>query len=235
MSRINGKKYLELLDAREKLEGTRIFRMLLNLATSQYAVNRNYHELSRAINKYENDLEIWSINKRGLFEAFLRELTRLLQNYLSSTYSLIEHNRRFCVDLDSSELNNSYSEKIEELRRNDCVVFVKDLRTFSQHIGLPLLSGQISFKKLSVDSDNSEFKQRILLQKDEFNKWKDWRKASKNYIKSHEEIDLKLVLTEYQSLIKTFYEWFFKKVTELYSKELMEFYKITSKLMDLSK
>jgi hypothetical protein len=235
MSINNGKKYIELLDTREKLEGTRIFRMLLNLATSQYAVNRNYHELSSAINKYENDLEIWSINKRELFQAFLRELTRLLQNYLSSTYSLIEHNRRFCVDLDSSELNKPYFEKIKELRRNDCVVFVRDLRTFSQHIGLPLLSGQISFKKLSVDSDNSEFKQRILLQKDEFNKWKDWRKASENYIKSHEEIDLKLVLNEYQSLIKTFYEWFYKKVTELYSRELMEYYKITSKLMDLSK
>jgi hypothetical protein len=133
------------------------------------------------------------------------------------------------------ELNKPYSEKVEELRRNDCVVFVKDLRTFSQHIGLPLLSGQISFKKLSADSDNSELKQRILLQKDEFNKWKRWNKASENYITSHEEIDLKLVLNEYQSLIKTFYEWFYKKVTELYSKELMEYHKITSELVDLSK
>jgi hypothetical protein len=58
MSINNGKKYIELLDAREKLEGTRIFRMLLNLATSQYAVNRNYQELSSAINKCESDLEI---------------------------------------------------------------------------------------------------------------------------------------------------------------------------------
>jgi hypothetical protein len=234
MSSSNGKKYIELLDAREKLEGTRIFRMLLNLATSQDAVYRNYDELSSAINKYESDLEIWSINKRGLFYAFLRELTRLLQNYLSSTYSLIEHNRRFCEDLDCSELSKSYSEKIEELRCNDCVVFVRDLRTFSQHIGLPLLSGQISIKKLSMGSDSSEVKQRILLQKEEFFKWKRWKEASNNYAKSHEEIDLKLVLNEYQSLIKTFYEWFYKKVTELYSKDLTEYAKITSELMRLS-
>lgn len=234
MSISNGKKYVELLNAREKLEGTRIFRMLLNLATSQYAVYRNYDELSSAINKYEGDLEIWSIDKRGLLEAFLRELTRLLQNYLSSTYSLIEHNRRFCEDLNCSELNKSYSEKIRDLRRNDCVIFVRDLRTFSQHIGLPLLIGEISLKKLNMDSNTSEFKQRILLQKEELFKWKGWNEASNNYVKSHEEIDLKLVLNEYQSLIKTFYEWFYKKVTELYSKDLTEYATITSELMRLS-
>lgn len=234
MSIDNGKKYIELLEAREKLEGTRIFRMLLNLATSQYVVNRNYCELAIAINKYESDLEIWNIRKRVLFEAFLRELTRLLQNYLSSTYSLIEHNRQFCNDLNCSELDRAYSEKIEALRSNDCVKFVRDLRTFSQHIGLPLLSGQISIKKLSAESNSSEFKQRILLQKSELLKWKEWKKASENYINSHEEIDLKLVLNEYQSLIKTFYEWFYKKVTELYSKQLLEYAKIDSELARLN-
>lgn len=205
MSIANGKKYLELIDKREKLEGTRIFGMLLNLSTSRYTINRNYDELSRIITKLESDLEIWSVAKRGLFEAYLRELTRLLQNYLSSTYSLIEHYRHFCIDLHCSELDELYSEKVRKLRSNDCVVFVRDLRTFSQHIGLPLLSGQISIHKSSLESNDSEIKQRILLEKGEFERWTDWNEISKKYIMSHQEIELKVVLNEYQSLARAHY------------------------------
>jgi len=224
----DGQRFFELLKKRESLEGMKIFRMLLNLATSQYAVNRNYHELSSAIAKYEVDLKIWDVKNRALLNAFLRELSRLLQNYLSSIYSLIEHNREFCKDLNCAELNKAYSEEKETLLSNDCVNFIRDLRTFSQHIGLPLLSGQISFSK-------SEFKQRILLQKEELFKWKKWKRASEKYINSHEEIDLKLVLNEYQSLINNFYKWFYKKVTELYAEQLKELTEVESELARLNR
>ena len=34
--------------------------------------------------------------------------------------------------------------------------------------------------------------------------WKEWKKGSKNYINSHREIDLKLVINEYQLLGEEF-------------------------------
>jgi hypothetical protein len=59
-------------------------------------------------------------------------------------------------------------------------------------------------------------------------------KNSKKYIDSHQEIDLKHVLTEYQVLIKDFYDWFYKKVEKLYVNELEEFAEVEKELAILA-
>lgn len=51
-------------------------------------------------------------------------------------------------------------------------------------------------------------------------------KNSIKYINSHKEIESKVVLNEYQTLIRAFYDWFWKKVAKLYSKELQGFIRI---------
>ena len=214
----------KLVEERENTEGAKIFRMMLNLATSQYAVNRNYHELVSAITSYEGNLEIWNVKNRGMLDAFLRELSRLLHNYLSSTFTVIQHNVRLCKDLHCPELYSEYLKMVESLKINECISFVKDLRTFAQHIGLPILSAQMSFSK--SEGKGSELKQKILLEKDVLLSWKEWKHSSRRYIQSHKEIDLKLVLSEYQDLITKFNRWFYKRVGEIFSKQLKEFAQI---------
>jgi hypothetical protein len=227
-----GKRFLALLKKREKLEGTKIYYMLYHLATSLYIVGRNYQELSSAISGYEKDLSIWDVKNRAQLDAFLREFRRLMQNYLSSIYSLIEHTQTFRRDLNRYELNRDYSLKLKVLLRNNCVGFVRDLRTYSQHIRLPFIEASLSFDSRKTGAE--KLKQRILLEKKELVKWKYWHKVSKKYISSHKEIDLKVVLSEYQGLIKGFYEWFYKTVGGLYSRELREFAKLESELASLS-
>lgn len=233
LSKENGKKFKELFEKREKHEGTRIFRMLLNLATSNYALNRNHQELMSAVGFYEQHvIEIWNIKKRDEFQVFLRELSRLFQNYLSSYYSLIKHTEQFCRESNCAELSKEYSERVKVLRLDDFVRFVYDLRTFSQHFGLPLLAAQLSFKAEKKEKAKG-FEQRILLQKEELLKWKRWSSYSQNYLKSNKDIDLKLVMIEHYSLIKTFYQWFYKKVTELFAKALHEYAEIESQIATL--
>ena len=120
--------------------------MIINLASSHYAVNKNYQELLNAIISHEGNLKIWDVNNRRMLNAFLIEVSRLLHNYLSSTFSLIRHNVKLCKDLNCPELDEEYSEKVKALKEKQVVVFVYDLRTFAQHVGLPLLVAQISFK-----------------------------------------------------------------------------------------
>jgi hypothetical protein len=91
----------------------------------------------------------------------------------------------------------------------------------------------LSFKK-NPKTGEGEIKQQILLEKKELTKWVHWHKDSKAYIHSHGDIDLKVVLSEYHALVTDFYQWFYKKVEELYSKELQEFYEIESELARLS-
>lgn len=233
MSIDNGKRFIELLEKREKLIGTRIFNTLIHLATSHYGVNRNYQELSLAISRYEKSLSIWAVKDRPQLDAFLRELSRLLQNYLSSIYSLVQHTMIICNDLNCPKLNADYASQLKVLQRNNCVRFVRDLRTYSQHIRLPAIAARLSFRTIR-ETGTGEIKQQILLEKKELTKWTHWHNDSKEYINSHNDIDLKVVLSEYQSLIKDFYQWFYKKVEELYPKELQEFYELESELARLS-
>ncbi len=233
LNKESGKKFIELFEKREKHEGTRIFRMLLNLSTSNYALNRNNKDLMSAISFYEQHIiEIWDIKKRDKFQAFLWELSRLFQNYLSSYYSLIKHTEQFCRESKCVELSKEYSERVKIIRIDDFVRFVYDLRTFSQHFGLPLFAAQLSLKAEKNEKAKG-IEQRILLQKKELLKWKSWSGYSKNYINSNENIDLKLVMIEHYSLIKTFYQWFYKKVRELFAKPLQEYTEIESQIAAL--
>lgn len=52
---------------------------------------------------------------------------------------------------------------------------------------------------------------------------------------SHKEIELKVVLNESQTLLKAFYDWFYKKVAKLYSKELEEFIRLDREIGRLSR
>lgn len=214
------KKLIALDDKREELEGTKVVRILLNLDTSQYAVDKNYEELSSAFALCEGDLEIWDVQNRQKFNLFFMELSRLLHNYLSSTFSLIRHNAKLRDELNCLELSQEYSKEVDALKLNDCYCFVKDLRHFAQHVGLPILSAKTS---ISRTQRSTEFKRRILLKKDKLLNWKKLGRGSKNYINAHEEIDLKLVINEYQTLVRNFCVWFNKKVNQIYSKQLQEF------------
>jgi hypothetical protein len=222
----NSKRYVELLKRREKIEGTKIVKMLLNLSTSQYVANENYKELHSLIIKLETDLQIWDVKKRAIFESLLWELSRRFQNYLSSIYSLIMHTCHFCDELGNNELKKIYSKEVAKLRSYDCVLFVRDLRTFSQHIGLPLVAGQISMSQ-------TQYSQRIILQKEELLKWSKWHSVSRKYIKSKGEIDIRPLLEEYQFLNSNFYDWFHRKVSLLYEKQLSEFKDLESELAKL--
>lgn len=181
---------------------------------------RNYQELENQIIPYEKDIGIWEITKRDKLQAFLRELSRLIHNYLSSTFSLISHSSNFCEQLHNKNLRKEYDEMVAKLKFYDCYHFVKDLRRFNQHIGLPIIAAQLSMHP----KDSNGFQSRILFAKKTLLNWDGWTSGSKNYLKRHEEIEVKTVFSEYQGLIKEFYDWFYKKVSSVYVNELNEFF-----------
>lgn len=210
------------MNKRDNLKGTKIFSDIQNLATTQYFVIRNYQELENQIMPYEKDIGIWEVSKRDKFQAFLRELSRLIHNYLSSTFSLISHSSNFCDQLHNKNLRKEYDEMVAKLKLYDCYHFVKDLRRFNQHIGLPLISAQLDIHP----KDSNGFQSRILFDKKILLSWQGnnaWTSGSKNYLNTHQEIEVKAVFSEYQGLIKEFYDWFYKKTSSVYANELKEF------------
>jgi hypothetical protein len=226
MSSASGKRVVELIDKLQNSEGYQIERIVVNLRISKYTVDKNFEELTKLIRDFETGVEIWAEKNRQHFEAGLWELSRLLQNYLSSIYTLIEHNIQLCENLDSEELNHLYGKQKNELLNWDCTRFVRDLRTFSQHVGLPLLMGQINLSK-------TEYKQSILLQRDELSKWHKWSEQSKKYMKAKRELELLKIVEEYQFLIGSFHEWLLQTILKIFQKQLNELPLIRKEIANL--
>jgi hypothetical protein len=229
MSKEQIEKLRLLAEKRDTLEGSKLYKMLLNLATTHYAVNRNYEELSAAIKSYEGNIEIWDIRNRDKLNSFLREIARLLHNYLSSTFSLIRHTSKLCGDLGSKEFRKEYDKKVTDFNSNGCVYFIRDLRNFSQHVGIPPPAASVS-----PVSGNSGFKSRIILTKKTLLKWKEWKGGSVKFILSTGDINLRTVIDQYQNLLTRFYLWFYRRVIEYHKSEFDEFIKVEREIGDLN-
>jgi hypothetical protein len=109
---------------------------------------------------------------------------------------------------------------VAKLKLYDCYHFVKDLRRFNQHIGLPLISAQLSMHP----KDSNGFQSKILFDKKILSSWSGWTSGSRNYLKMHNETEVKAVFAEYQELVKEFYDWFYKRISSAYANELKEFF-----------
>ncbi len=87
---------------------------------------------------------------------------------------------------------------------------------------MPLISAQLNFR-----SNPNEVQSKILFDKKILLTWQGnnaWTSGSKKYLSTHNEIEVKEVFSEYQNLIKEFYDWFYKKASSMYANELKEFF-----------
>ncbi len=229
-----GQSWVELAKQRDKLVGTEIVGKIKHLATSQYALNINHNDLLSLINSYEADWKIWALENRPKLEALQREFLRLLHNYLSSIFSLIEHTYAFRKDLNNLELDRFYDEKLKELRVNESITFLKDLRTFTQHYKLPFVTARLSFTATNPARGEGISEQKLILDKNNLISWDRWCADSKTFLnKQEKEINIKILIKEYQKLIEDFYDLFYNKVATLYEKEIMELFNIEKEMFSL--
>ncbi len=234
MVQSQGERWIDLFHRREKSEGTRIFGLVRHLATSHYVLNGNYKELHNLIMQYERDPYIWAIENRPKLQACQKEFLRLLHNYLASVYSLIEHTRKFCKELNNQELEEDYQTDLEKLIANNCVGFLKDLRTYTHHCRLPFVSATFSWKAQNGKKGKGIIRQKLILDKKDLLRWRSWSSKSKEYVEATEgEIDLKLTIGRYQGLIAAFYKCLYRRVIKSYSEQIKKFLEIESEMRTL--
>lgn len=208
---------------REALKGFKIMVKIRHLGISQYTVNRNYSELLQLFESYSKDSSIWGMRNRPKLNALSREFMRLMHNYLSSIYSLIQHTIAFRNNLNISAFNDEYDTEINKINSNPCVSFIRDLRTFAQHYELPFVGASIHFSRKGHNGKSGVIEQKMQLSIKELLKWNKWNKHSINYIKQHEkEIEINLLVEEYQNIIMNFYKWLNRRIIELFKPEIQE-------------
>ncbi len=196
---------------------------LRNFNVSIYTFQRNNEEIVKLLDLYETNtdmaLHIFKVDNREEFEIFLREITRLLHNYLAAAKTLIDHTRKLCQDeYKGTEFEAEYNEKINELFVNSPISkFIQDLRNYSLHRNLPITGATLSFNRDSGMSHSINLTKKSLMD------WDNWTRKSLDYLsKQDDQIGLPQMIKEYTSLVMEFQEWFQEKQYEYHSDSIAE-------------
>jgi len=224
------KNISDLINQRNALKGAEIMRLVRHLGFSLSILIGNYQDLATACLIYENDVHIWDENNRQELDWLISEITRLLHNYLASVTSLIDHTRVFCRRLGCSKFQETYEEKLNEVKSNACLHFMKQLRNYAHHYHVPFVDARFSFQR-GENQEGDIFEQTLHLEKNMLLKWDDWSSKSRQYIDGHEDdLDLKATIDEYQVLIVEFYKWIASTIEQLYNEELNELNQIEERI-----
>jgi hypothetical protein len=192
---------------REKLstsEESQLVHDFLTGATTYHVFQGNELELREFLlhhERRENALPLWNVENREGFQSFLREVSRLLHNYLASVGSLRDHTRRLWNKYLPPE---EYREKARvTFAESGLCVFVQNLRDYSLHRKLPVAYGHMFF-------DQDELVAAVKLDRADLLKWSKWPPLAKGYLTSlpEDDIDLRAIVDDYTTSVRDFNHWF---------------------------
>jgi hypothetical protein len=152
--------------------------------------------------KTEAALELWNLENRPAFDAFLDEVDRLLHNYLASVGSLRDHTRTLWQTYLPQE---EYAEKVRTtFAESGLCVFVQNLRNFTLHANLPLTQGHMSWEQ------GGEVKTGVQLHRSDLQRWTKWPPLAKQYLAElpQDGIDLLGLVADYTETVTRFNDWF---------------------------
>lgn len=216
----------DILGEQEKIfqsEGWKIFQKIDSLKLSFSIFQTNYQELDKLLKAYSTNydlvISLMDVKNRQGQDAYYKEVTRLLHNFLSSVKSLVDHTRVFCeMEYKENDFLAIYRAKVqEEFASKPLVKFVQDLRNYALHKKLPIAGSQFNF---SVHSGTSHY---ITLDINDLRDWDKWSAKSKEYIAGLKgTTNLKDIVDDYFQTTVSFYSWFGDSQAEIHQKELGE-------------
>ncbi len=197
-----------------------------------------YHEWFESLNRASkvftgNSLELerhlkqfvgTPVHVNDLPEGFDDETNRLLHNYLASLATLRDVQRmihhklwpeRHPADSDTGKRTvwevTVWEPKVAEMFGDDSIKFLVQLRNFTVHYAIPLVSIGTTMHWENggpVRWDNS-----VRLSRVELLKWSGWSAAARRHIESHDrDIEFFPAVADYSTKVREFFGWFWKQV-----------------------
>lgn len=182
----------------------------------------NYRELTELLEVVEEPyvaIHLRKEKRNAELDKIYEELTRLLYNFLASAKSLIDHTRDYMDTFyEGSLLLDEYNEKVaDHFASSPLQGFVQDLRNYTQHYKLPLISATFTIKR------GHELRVTYAISASELRKWDNWTPRSRQYLELyHDKLPLGQLATDYYTIVKEFYEWLRKREPE-FNRENPEF------------
>lgn len=187
------------------------------LITNYYVFQRNYEELKKKLevkNSQEKMFELWDPSNNIQFTTLIREIIRLMQNYLSSAVALVGHTRT-AIDrwYTGTDFQREYKDQIaSRFVGNKLTTFVEDLRNFNLHYWLPVTTAN-----MSIINKNAVFS--FMLDKEHLLVWSNWEKGKAFLSEAGNEIDICTLVDEYYRQIDDFHSWLIKRLLDIHKED----------------
>jgi hypothetical protein len=216
--------YKERDKAAEKLmslDGWRIEEKIEILEVSIFIFSRNFEELMESIELFKDpsSLILHDVRNTKELRHFLKEVTRLLHNYLAAAMTLVDHTRILVRELYNedkfAEFNAEYSYKIKEIfAENPLHQFVQDLRNYIIHKKLPMVGSTLNLNEIQAN---------LIVDLSELRKNFKWRKYAKEFLDSKgDDEKLEILISDYFNLVYEFHKWFYNRQLEIHAEEFRE-------------
>jgi hypothetical protein len=210
-----------------------VIAMLRDLNLTSYAFSKNAEELQAHLARFPQIGKSQPFNP-DVGDPFAIELARLFANLLCSVTSLISGQRAVLRDIWptvegklSDFEKGEYTKKRLEVFETDEAKLLIDLRNYSQHKFLPLLSPAWQF---SQAMPTAEFQFR--LEVEPLLKWDKLNAGVRKYLEAHSNsTGLIPIIGRYSKSVHEFYRWFWRKIDEKIEPERVEYDAHTAELM----
>jgi hypothetical protein len=220
-------EYRDRIDELQNTEAWRISKKIEQLGISAYIFKTNHDELVQRIEYFKSPeaILLWDVRNNAQMERYLKEVTRLLHNFVASAKTLVEHTRIIARDMyESTEFWKEYESEIaRRFTSNPLVQFVHDLRNYILHRDLP-----VTFASLTTEHDSL-----LKISIHTLREWNGWRGLSRQYVNSiGDDEKIEDIVGAYTDAIINFHNWFNDRQLELHKEVFKEAEELRQRLVN---
>lgn len=191
---------------------------------------RNQAELLGMIEAIESNRDDIDITMSGNMtpedarQSLYAELFQLLDNYVASAVTLIDHTRNLTKGYEGTKTHAEYLERTAAIRAAGLGPFVAKLRVYVVHVGVPAIG-----TKVQIENDES-ITITSYIARDRALEWPDWPKDARQYLAAQpEHVSLRDLVTDDGSVIEDLYRWFYDRFPVLHADDIAAVNELISK------
>ncbi|MEV0811442.1 hypothetical protein [Micromonospora sp. NPDC050200] len=179
--------------------------------------------------KEENAIEvIQNVRPTPIKDEFFFHLIRHNHNYVAAVGSLIDHTRKFMRDYEDSEFAREYETRKDQLIREGCANFLKDLRNYMLHKGIPPFTFNLRVENTPLGQIS---RSRVLLNTAQLLGWPKWSSGSKGFLgQADSGIDLRETVDAYAELVRDLYRWLFEQYEVLHGSDVRSYNQLVTEI-----
>jgi hypothetical protein len=150
------------------------------------------------------------------FRDLQQELARLVHNFVAAAATLVDHARQFFTErYGQTDLFALYDQEVERrFRTGGLHNFVKGLRNFILHRRFPAITSMRTW------AEGKPILHMHFWQKSDLLTWSRWTPEARVFLeRSVDQINIQNVLSDYEVLVGSFYDWVFEMLKSFHQND----------------